>query len=465
MTGLIFAAALAALPAGMSAAVAPALSQSPPVERRAAPAPTRAGVIGVVRGVDGVGGGPLPFAMVEVVDSGGPSAVLANAEGRYALSGLEPGLWRVRASHVGYESTLVEVLVPRRGTVSVDLALRARPVELPPLRVGADPLRIPLPSDRILADSERARELVELRALEASPGLVEAGVGAVAGNEGGDPPDPSTVLYMRGSTADLKLVLLDGAPVYTPFHLGGLLPSFEPGVLGTATHHVGGAPARYDGGLSYILDLRTRPARREGVHGSGTVDLMSFQGNVEGPVSMGAGREMGVLAAARTLHGMAGLIAGGDGSPYGYTDGIVRADLAAGESGHLSFMAFANRESVRLALGGVGGAPGLDRARWGNDALSGTFRGRAGGVHVDVGGALSRYDAELPVQAARAPEGTGTPDPAALPVIASGRTERARLTVDATTRVASGSVRFGGSFDGMRVRYGSRALETTAYLE
>ena len=62
----------------------------------------------------------------------------------------------------------------------------------------------------------------------------------------------------RGAAADLKLVLLDGAPVYAPFHLNGLLDAFTDGVLEDASLYIGGTPARYDGGLSYVLDLDVR---------------------------------------------------------------------------------------------------------------------------------------------------------------------------------------------------------------
>ena len=112
------------------------------------------------------------------------------------------------------------------------------------------------------------------------------------------PWGPSDVLFMRGSTTELKLVLLDGIPVYTPFHVAGLMNSFEPAVLGSADLLVGGAPAAYDGGLTHILDLRTREPRRDRVRASGAIDLVSASGALELPL----GSRAGALVSGRGLH-------------------------------------------------------------------------------------------------------------------------------------------------------------------
>ena len=166
---------------------------------------------------------------------------------------------------------------------------------------------------------------------------------------------------MRGSTTDLKLVLLDGAPVYTPFHLGGLLPSFDATTMGGAVLHVGGAPARYDGGLSYILDLRTRRPRRDRLHGGGALDLMSGQASIEGPL----GERAGLLLAGRALHDAAALVWGSAGSPYGYADALLRFDAEPAAGHRLGVTAFANHESVFLDLASTLGLPGPDAARGG----------------------------------------------------------------------------------------------------
>src|SRR5690606_37682435 len=143
-------------------------------------------------------------------------------------------------------------------------------------------------------------------------GLADAALGA----PGQEPVDPSDVLYVRGTGTDLKLVYLDGAPVYAPFPLGGLIEPFTPGLLQSADIYLGGAPARYDGGLSYVLDLRTRGVRSDRVHSTGAVDLLSARVTVEAPI----GSRAGVLFAGRSVHDRGtGPLSGGP-LPYGYAE-------------------------------------------------------------------------------------------------------------------------------------------------
>ena len=298
-----------------------------------------------------------------MIDAGRRRVVLADGLGRYHLRGVAPGLVRIRALQAGHEVGQVEVLVPSGSSVAVDLELIRQPIEMPEFTVLAAGVTVPevSPRDLRVAAPAWAASEVALRTLAEGTGMAEAGVLRARGGEGGggDPSEPRDVLLMRGSTTDLKLVLLDGAPVYTPFHLGGLLPSFDATTMGGAVLHVGGAPARYDGGLSYILDLRTRRPRRDRLHGGGALDLMSGQASIEGPL----GERAGLLLAGRALHAAAALVWGGAGSPYGYADALLRFDAEPAAGHRLGVTAFANHESVFLDLASTLGLPCPDAAR------------------------------------------------------------------------------------------------------
>ena len=412
-------------------------------------------VRGVVRSAKAAAAVPLPYAMVELLGEGGRRFVLTDSLGAYVLGDVPAGLRRVRAVHIGHAAGEVEVLVPPEGAVEVDLELARKPVAPPPLTVMTGPIALP----DIQALDLRPGPLpwavneISLRTLEAGTGMAEAGVTGAAGGEGGgnDPADPRDVLLMRGSTTDLKLVLLDGAPVYTPFHLAGLLPSFDATTMGGAALHLGGAPARYDGGLSYILDLRTRSPRRDRLQGGVALDLMSGQASLEGPL----GARASLLVAGRALHDGATPIWGGQGSPYGYADGLLRFDSKPAPGHRLGVTAFANQESVYLDLASTLGLVGPDAARWGNQALSLVYQGEAGRTLLDVTAAGSRYRAELPVPPSTQEEASG----GAGPNLARGRTDRLRLALDATRPFGRGALRFGGAFDRTGASYGAHRIE------
>ena len=392
---------------------------------------------------------PLPFAMVEAWGPGYRRSVMADSLGHYALAGVPAGALRLRVTHPGHQEVTVDVMVPARSPFQMDLELTARPVELDPVDVTTD-VRIPDPEPRSVDAQTEGR--LTAAAMEIGSGVVDAGLAeAVRAFGGNDPAQASDVLFMRGSTTDLKLVLLDGAPVYTPFHVAGLLKSFEPTVLGRADLHVGGAPARYDGGLTYILDLRTRRPRRDRVHFSGTMDLLSATTALDAPL----GSRAGVVASARSLHGFGERPLGA--SPYGYRDALVGVEVVPSQGHLLKATGFWNRESVVLDLPstlGIAAATAPDEAWWANQAASASYVGRAGSVLLEATAAGSTYEATLPLQPATP---AGEERKAAL--LASARTTRFRAGLEGARPMDDGMVRMGLSVETLDAAYAADPLE------
>lgn len=426
------------------------------VEATTAQRPVEAGqvgsavVAGIVRGRLDDRTRPLPGAFVDVRTTHRRFSVETDTLGRYSIGGLPAGRLELRVGHPGHRPVQVTVHATAGRTVTVDLELATDPLPVEGVEVRAGTIEAETPREDepggpgTPALSSADPEL-EVRMLEISPALAEAGIAdAVQGLPGNDPADPTDVLFMRGSTTDLKLVLLDGIAVYTPFHVAGLLRSFEPTVLGAADLHVGGAPARYDGGLTHILDLRTRSPRRDRVRATGAVDLLSAAAATEIPL----GSRVGLLASARALHDLGSASLGGD-RPYGYGDVLVRADGEPAEGHRLRGTGFWNGESVRLDLGE---AP--SDARWSNRAASFGYDGSVGRavVGVTVGG--SRYDARLPLQ----PSPTRS-EPAPAAILATASSDRTRVQADAAWGGADASWRVGGSLERITAAFHAVALD------
>lgn len=421
----------------------------------AAQAPPTGAIEGVVRGYQQGFGDALPFAVVQVAAGNSRRNVVADSLGRYRIEGIAAGMVSVSVSHPGHVPASMEVRVPAGGSVSLDIDLERRPIELDPLTVVGDPQA----ADSLESQRDPAPlPGVEVVALGASPGLAESGLAAAAAAlPGNDPSDPSDVLFMRGSTTDIKLVLLDGAPVYTPFHLGGLLQSFDPATLGAAALHVGGAPARYDGGLSYILDLRTRTPRRDRLRMRGSADLLSGQIALEGPL----GERVGFAASGRALHDLGSGVLGSGHTPYGYQDALVRLEATLAEGHRLTATGFWNKESVFLTTDAsraeVGmSASGPDDASWGNSVVSVAYRGGIGNVTLEASASASDYRADLPLRPA------GDTLDAFDGFLASAETRRVRLTVDASAPLGPNRVRFGAAIDRVTSRYSARLLNDPA---
>jgi hypothetical protein len=361
-----------------------------------------------------INGAIVEFAVVEIIAQDRVISALSDRSGRYRLDGVPP-----RVEMVGV--------------------------------LAADETPTGTPAD------------AELRVLESSPGMAELGlVQIIQAASSPDPDDPSSILYVRGATSDLKLILLDGAPVYAPFHLGGLIQSFMPGVLGHSRPYVGGAPARFNGGLSYILDLGSRPGRTDRFHTSGALDMMSARGEVEGPLPGGS-----FLVGGRYIHGEGPERLTGEELPYDYGDALLRMDWGIGREGTLSVTGFYNREGVDLTrdanIAGTDNVisdeddagdlvldpPGREArpkslAEWGNVAGSVRYFGRAFDSDLELTAALGEFTTSLPLDGA-------------TPLLVDGRSRRMRLAGIMSRWIGGAQLEMGASFDRVSLQHAARS--------
>jgi hypothetical protein len=387
----------------------------------AAPADTlpRGGVRGVVQSEQS--GLPVNAAVVEVSDSGGIYRSLSDSLGTYRLGGLPAGTHRVRVRHLEHEPLEVEVTVPQGAEVVMDVSLRFRPVPIDTLHATTGTITRS-PNDTVAAERpELAR--AETHGVEGNP---------AGGNVMPVPGDPSTGdpgdFQIRGSAADLRLVLLDGAPVYAPFHMGGLLEAFEPSVLGAARLHLAGAPARFDGGLSYVMELATRSGASEHTT-RGSVDMVAVRATAEGPLAGSAS----YLVAGRSVHGATLERLEGNPFPYQFHDGLLRLDLPLGAGGRLRGTAFGNREAVRLDPDA--GDAGF--ARWRNGAGSLRYNGFVLGLPAEATVAVSDFHAWIPQTRTGPLEGV---------------TQRLRILMEISRVTGPFRLRYGASYDDVRIR-------------
>ncbi|MBR9990257.1 MAG: carboxypeptidase regulatory-like domain-containing protein [Gemmatimonadetes bacterium] len=391
-------------------------------------------VWGQVRSEDS--GLPLRFAVVEVVTQGFNNvAASTDSNGVYVLRNVPPGRRLLRVSHIDHAPNEIEILVVAQKQHNVDFDLEFRPVRLSAVMAeGARGLPSAIDTVSIQAPDLGA---AAVRALEGGAGVAELAMQDAAREvPGREPVDPEDVLYVRGGAADLKLVLLNGAPVYAPFHIGGLINALDADVLRSANLYVGGAPARYDGGLSYVLDMETRSGRNVVPHAELGLDMLSGRALLEGPV----GQDLSVLVSSRVVHGAGPKDLLGTDFPYGYGDALARADFALGSHHVLTLTGFWNHE--RVDLDSIGIRP--QSASWGNHAGSLRYRGRLAGTEVLATGAVGHFRTLLPLGGIR-------------PLMSEGTALRHRFGLDFERPFAGGRFFWGGSYEDIGFSY--RAFE------
>jgi hypothetical protein len=383
---------------------------------------------------------PVTAASVAIDGPAARRAALTGNDGKFSFDDLPSGAYNLRVERSGYGSRSLEVRVSEGAIIEVDLGLDLQPLPVAALSVRSAPPFIRDGGGR--ADPSTAvPKLARTGLVRGGSPVAELGLADLARDvRGQEPGDPSDLLYVRGSSLDLKLVLLDGAPVYTPFHMGGVLDPLEASTLSAARLHVGAAPARLDGGLSYILDLRTRSPEAKMPTITGSADLLSARAMLETPL----GNSAGVFASVRGVSDGPSEKLLNQSFGYTYRDGLVRGEWRPDDASYVRITGYANRELVELG-------EGLHTAGWGSAAASGAYSRSWDFTVIDIGGSVSKADGTIPRK-------TGLLDDL------YSRNMRLRLHADGSRRVGEHVLAFGASMERESLRENPDSMPETAII-
>ena len=103
------------------------------------------------------------------------------------------------------------------------------------------------------------------------PGIISSG------DQGGQ-------LYIRGGSPVQNLVLMDGIPLYNPFHSMGMFSVFDTDLINNANISTGGYPAKYGGRVSSVMDISLKDGNKNHLGGKVSVGMMSANTSLEGPI-------------------------------------------------------------------------------------------------------------------------------------------------------------------------------------
>jgi hypothetical protein len=223
-----------------------------------------------------------------------PLGGLTGAAGRYRITGLAPGTYQVHAQLLGYEGT-TETVVLSAGEVSVlNLRLRSMPVALEAVVVEG---RRDQQRERARFESEAGvtARVIDAREIRLLPGLAEADVLRAVEVMPGviSTSDLSSSFNVRGGSADQNLILLDGFPIFNPFHLGGLFSVFNSDVVARAELFAGGFSAEYGGRASSVLNVETKSYDGEPFGMELGVSVLATRVNLHSGLPQRVGRALG----------------------------------------------------------------------------------------------------------------------------------------------------------------------------
>jgi hypothetical protein len=357
---------------------------------------------------------PVAYANVRIEEA--RRGARTDQRGLFVLADVREGSWRVRVSAVGFQPMDTTVHIPAAGTMELSFSLRPAPFTLPGIEARGRQ------ESRAASTAGPGATRIEAREIDAAPALAEADVlrtvqllPSVA-----TASDFSSALYVRGGSPDQTMVMLDGTPLFNPYHLGGLFGAIDPDAVAAVDVLPGAFPARVGDRLSGIIDIQTRDGGRDRVRGFGGTSLISTRAGVEGPLPGGRGSYL--VTGRRTYLDLftdaayaAGLI--NVTLPYHFTDGHLKLTHDVGKLGRLSAAFYVDEERMGYPRERPDpGEPPRTGPRddvdfsWGSRVGSLRFRRPLGPtVAAELRGAVSTFHGTFDVFATRF-RGEGRPD-------------------------------------------------------
>jgi len=190
-----------------------------------------------------------------------------------------PGEYQFLVSYIGYELEELTINLVAGQNSRQDIRLKALAIVTETVTVTAERLKF----DKSVEVSSLS---ISLREINVAPGFIEADVfrtlqslpGVLSLN------DFSSALYVRGSTPDQNLIMLDGISVYNPYHLGGVFSTFNTDAIKAAEFSAGGFAAEHGGRMGSILNIINREGNTEEISGNANISLISSKLLLEGPL-------------------------------------------------------------------------------------------------------------------------------------------------------------------------------------
>jgi carboxypeptidase-like protein/TonB-dependent receptor-like protein len=317
-------------------------------------------------------GAAVPVQGATVSVPGTALGATTDTGGRFLLERVPAGPRTLRVRLLGYRSAEQAIRVRAGDTVRVEFTLQPEAQLLAPVRTDAPATDV----EMFLSKPNVGTIAMGAAAMAGVPSVGEPDVvrvvqllpGVVARN------DFNTGLNVRGGEADQNLILLDGHPIYNPFHFGGLFSTFMDATVGGIELMTAAFPARYGGRLSSVLDVRSAAETRGGVHASADLSVLGATGRLAG--SFNGGRGTWSVAGRRTYADAVTTIFTDNIFPYHFRDFHGRATYVLPRDVRLAVTGYAGRDVLDANLADFEADSAPSRAgegrwafNWGNRVL------------------------------------------------------------------------------------------------
>jgi len=326
-------------------------------------------------------------ATVRLVSATGIAAADTDRLGSFRLASVSAGTYDLRVQALGYAEYIEEITVAGGQTSEYDLRLERQAIEVEGISIEAERSRERIRFEEIggatvreisLSDLKQLPGVAEpdpIRAVQVLPGVVSTS-------------DFSSSFHVRGGSADQNLILLDGAPIFSPFHLGGLFSVFNSDMLDRAELYSGGFPAEHGGRVSSVLQIESDPGDGDFSVDAG-ISLLASRVAIGGSLPRSSANALGLAnvkwrgSARRSYFDI--LMKPAFEFPYHLTDVQTVLEGWTPSGDRIMVTGYTGRDVLDLTQLDAENFPLRIDWGWGNDVVGGRYtRARRGGGSLDV---------------------------------------------------------------------------------
>jgi len=340
--------------------------------------------------VDATSGEPLP--VVSVVIEGSDRGASTNLDGYFVIDYIDPGVYTISITHLGYHSTEMEVILYDMPMDPLHIEIQPSSFKLEEVEVVVEkkdsrldrlaPVvsAVPLDAKIIRVMPSLFGEMDVLRALQTIPGVKASS-------------DISSALYVRGGSPDQTLILMDHNVVYNPNHLFGIFSTFNADAVKHLDLMKGGFPAMYGGRSGSVLEVITKDGNRKKMEGLFSLGLISARASLEGPLPNKKGSYAGSLRRTYMEPLLAAISKSGDTDlpDYYFYDGNGKVNLDLTNRTTLTLAGYWGNDRLDFNFGEKDTRINMYMS-WGNRTFSTRLRhALSRKLFWSVSGAVSRY--------------------------------------------------------------------------
>ncbi|MGH7717855.1 MAG: carboxypeptidase regulatory-like domain-containing protein, partial [Gemmatimonadaceae bacterium] len=336
-------------------------------------------------------GEPLAGAVVSLADLN--RATSTGADGRYVLRQVPAGPQHLTIRLIGHAPRTLHALVPAHGELEINVALDRTPVQLTTVEVAPRVIVRGVDSAGGAWFPDRSAPIAAIRnhPLLAEPDALQA----LGGGEVVMRAESPSGVHVRGGASDHTAYLLDGIPVFSPYHSAGVFSAWNPDAL-HGVHLSSSAPSpAYPDALSGVVEAVTRTPGAYAT-AQGSVSSTQARITVDGPLGVGGA---GYLLSLRSAFPGSLYPSGEPSYLRGEAgDWLAKLELSA-LGGRLRLLGFesGNEVNTAAATSGDAGAGGVPVARntfeWHGRSLGVEWRRELSGVALRVVGWRATGDA------------------------------------------------------------------------